>query len=125
MASGWMIREKIVEDVLHAARQTHPNEFIALLSVLEKRSKLIGEIVITPSQSGRNYAGLHSELIPFDPLIVGTIHSHPSPSPFPSEQDLVTFSKLGMIHLIVCHPYTVETLRAFNARGHNIPIKLV
>ena len=125
MNKDWKIREGVLFNVLRASRHAHPNEFIALLSLLEKDSKLIGEIVVTPSESGRDYAGLHSHLIPLDPLIVGTVHSHPSHSPFPSEQDLVTFSKMGEIHLIVCRPYSPDTLRAFNAKGRPIPIEVV
>lgn len=121
----WMISSILLKDLLHASKRAHPNEFIALLSTLERDSLVVGEVVVIPAISGRDYAALHSELIPFDPLIVGTVHSHPTPSPYPSSQDLMTFSRMGEFHLILAYPYTPSNVRAFNAKGKRIPLRLV
>lgn len=121
----WKITSSLLRGLLLAAKRSHPNEFIALLSTLERNASLIEEIVVLPAASGRDYAALHSELIPFDPLIVGTVHSHPTPSPYPSEQDLMAFARMGEVHLILAHPYIPSWVRAFNARGKPIPLRVV
>jgi proteasome lid subunit RPN8/RPN11 len=121
----WKITSSLLHDLLRAAKRSHPNEFIALLSTLERHASLIEEIVVIPATSGRDYAALHSELVPFDPLIVGSVHSHPSPSPYPSEQDLLAFARLGEVHLIMAYPYSPAGVRAFNARGKRVPLRVV
>ncbi len=120
----WKITSSLLRDLLFAAKRSHPNEFIALLSTLERNASLVEEIVVVPATSGRDYAALHSELIPFDPLIVGTVHSHPTPSPYPSEQDLIAFARMGELHLILAYPYSPSGVRAFNARGKPIPLRV-
>jgi proteasome lid subunit RPN8/RPN11 len=116
----WKIRSSLVHDLIRAAQKSHPNEFMAMLSVREKGSSIIDEIVVVPMQAGRDYATLHSELIPFDPLIVGTVHSHPTPSPFPSSQDLLTFARLGKVHAILHYPYSPDSLRVFDGEGEEL-----
>lgn len=124
-AKEWKITASLLQDLLTASTRSHPNEFIALLSTLERNSSLIEEVVVIPAVSGRDYAALHSELIPFDPLIVGTVHSHPTPSPYPSAQDLATFARLGEFHLILAYPYIPASVRAFNAKGKRIRLQIV
>ena len=48
---------------------------------------------------------------------LGSVHSHPGPSAMPSDADLMTFSKNGYFHMIVCLPYSLETFRAYNRYG--------
>ncbi|QQR92643.1 MAG: Mov34/MPN/PAD-1 family protein [Candidatus Iainarchaeum archaeon] len=124
-STEWKISSSLLQDLLAASKRSHPNEFIALLSTLEKNGRFVEEVVVIPAVSGRDYAALHSELVPFDPLIVGTVHSHPTPSPYPSPQDLMTFARMGDFHLILAFPYALSGVRAFNARGKRIPLRVV
>ncbi|HJJ35553.1 MAG TPA: hypothetical protein O0X27_00090 [Methanocorpusculum sp.] len=63
---------------------------------------------------------------------VGTAHSHPNPGEWsqdfmltPSEQDLLTFSELGDVHIIVTNPFDEHSWRAFNRNGDPIYLEIV
>ena len=47
----------------------------------------------------------------------GSVHSHPGNNANPSHAHLMTFSKHGPFHIIVCEPYSLETMKAYNAYG--------
>ncbi len=120
-----MIRASVLRDISLVAQKNHPNEFIALLGVGEKSSHVVSELVYVPFESGRTFSGLYSELIPFDELVVGTVHSHPSPSAFPSDADLNVFSRMGRVHLIIAYPYSPQSIRAYSSKGKPISLRTV
>ncbi len=121
----WKITRSLIRNLMHAAQNVYPDEFIALLSVTESDPHLISEFVVIPAEFGRTHSQLHEELIPTDPLIVGSVHSHPSPSARASEQDLIAFSRLGEVHLILRHPYSESSFRAYLRNGKSVTIPLV
>ena len=103
----------------------YPDEFIALLSVTPEHPHVLSQFVVVPAEFGRTHSQLREDLIPTDPLIAGTVHSHPSPSARASEQDLIAFSRLGEIHLILAYPYNETSFRAYSASGKSRTIPLV
>ncbi len=113
---AWKIKSATIDAILHAARHTHPNEFIALLGG-NKKEQIIEELVILPAIFGREHALLHTGLLPPNSKTVGSVHSHPGYSNEPSEEDLDTFQDLGTIHLIVCEPYSISTIAAYDTNG--------
>jgi proteasome lid subunit RPN8/RPN11 len=64
-------------------------------------------------------------MLPLDETIVGTVHSHPDPVPFPSSQDLWFFSKFGGIHMIVCYPYTERDVRFYTSSGDPVDFEVI
>jgi proteasome lid subunit RPN8/RPN11 len=121
----WSLSRKTLIDLLEIARQTFPNEFISLLSVTEENPFVISEIVVVPAEFGRNHSFLRRDLVPFDPFIVGSVHSHPSSSMKPSRADKVAFSRLGKVHLILGYPYLERDFRAFDKNANPVSITVV
>ncbi len=115
------IKKHVIESIREAAKKVYPNEFISMLGVNEKNE--INELVMFPAVFGKSFSSIRSDLIPFDRKIVGTIHSHPSRNNNPSSADLKVFSSLGKIHLIICWPYNLGDIKAFDSEGKQTTIE--
>jgi proteasome lid subunit RPN8/RPN11 len=120
----WFITPNLVRNICNSARATYPDEFISMLGVKEKGSHTLSELVILPSEFGRTHSEIRADLIPFDPLIVGSIHSHPDEGAYPSSADRNFFSRMGSIHIIAGYPYSFNTMRAYSSSGKRIPLQL-
>ena len=57
--------------------------------------------------------------------LVGSIHSHPSPSHNPSGADLALFGKYGRIHIIVGYPYNMSTWKAYDLSGKEVILEVI
>jgi proteasome lid subunit RPN8/RPN11 len=122
---GWKIKKSLLSDVMMAARHVYPNEFIAMLGVSPHDPFLVSEFVVIPAEYGRVHSQLRTDLIPLDDLIVGTVHSHPSPSVQSSSADKNAFARLGTIHLILGYPYALSLFRAYGSDGKPLPVVVV
>ncbi len=120
----WTITPALVRNICAAARSTYPDEFISMLGVAEKGSRTLSELVVVPSEFGRTHSSVRVDLIPFDPLIVGSIHSHPDEGAIPSSADRNFFSRMGSIHIIAGYPYSFNTMRAYSSSGKRVPLNL-
>ncbi len=118
------IKESTLEDILEASRNTYPNEFMALLGG-DKKAGVVDEIVIVPATYGREHAIIHTNQVPMDFRIMGSVHSHPSPNAFPSKGDLRTFPRLGEIHFIIAYPFDLNSTRAFDSAGNEIEFEVI
>jgi proteasome lid subunit RPN8/RPN11 len=119
------IRHGTLEAVLLAARNTYPNEFLALLSSKKKGSGIIDEYVMLPSTYGSNFSTIRLDLMPYTGKGLGSIHSHPSPNARPSRGDLAAFRAMGEIHLITAYPFSFESTRAFDRFGKPLQLEVV
>ena len=122
---AWKITRRLLRELLHAASCVYPNEFISMLSISEKNNRVISSFVVLPAQFGRAHAQLHTEFLPMDDTIVGTVHSHPSSSVRPSSQDTSTFSRLGNVHLFLGFPFNESDVAAYDGRGKRIFFEIV
>jgi len=117
------ISRKTLRMILEASKDTHPQEFGAILRAEEG---VIFELLLVPGTiSGKRHAIFQLHMLPADFSVVGTVHSHPSGVYEPSEEDRHLFSKFGGIHLIVGSPYTEETWAAWTYAGERIPLRVV
>lgn len=117
------IKKQVIESITMAAKTVYPKEFISMLGKNEKEE--INELVILPAVYGKNFSSMRTDLIPFDSKIVGTIHSHPSPNNNPSSADLKVFSALGKIHLIICWPFNLDNIKAFDSKGKETELEII
>ena len=117
------IKRKTAESICQAARNTYPNEFIALIGSREKGT--IDDLVVLPATYGSSFSSIRIDLLPFDSSILGSVHSHPGRSALPSKADLRVFRKTGEMHLIIAYPFTFESMRAMNALGQEIELEVV
>ena len=116
------IKKSAIENICDAARNTYPNEFIALLG---SKDGVIEELVVLPATYGRNFSSLRIDLLPPDSSVVGNIHSHPSPNATPSKADIHVFRKTGQMHLIIAYPFSSESIKAYNAEGNSIELEVI
>ena len=70
------IKQDILSLLLELGRNSHPNEFVALL---RERDGLIDEVNMLPGTvTGSGSASLHYDMMPLDTHLAGSAHSHPS-----------------------------------------------
>jgi len=122
----WKITQKCLDLIMESAKSSYPKEFGALLRVDSKDKFTINELVLLPGTiSGDSHAIFRLHMLPVDFSIVGTIHSHPSPLPYPSKADLELFRKHGKIHIIVASPFINSSWKAYDNEGNITQIKVV
>jgi proteasome lid subunit RPN8/RPN11 len=115
----WKITKRCLELILESSKSTFPKEFGGLLRIDSIRKDTIIELVMLPGTiSGNSQAIFQLHMLPIDFSIVGTVHSHPSPYPIPSEADLELFRKHGKIHIIAANPFNENSWKAYDHDGN-------
>ncbi|MCC7569896.1 Mov34/MPN/PAD-1 family protein [Candidatus Micrarchaeota archaeon] len=116
---GIFIKKNIIKSISHIAQQSHPKEFIGLLSGKKEKQDIFIEKLIIPSGgiSGKGFASYPIYRSPYNTL--GTVHSHPS-IPLPSKADLNLFSTNGIVHIIIGFPYLLKNIKIYSNDGTEI-----
>ena len=120
----WKIKSELVESICTASQNTYPQEFLALIGG-DWDKETIDELVVVPAIYGESFSSLRRDLVPLDFRIMGTVHSHPSRHGWASRGDLVSFPKLGKIHLIIAYPFDPNSLRLFNNKGEELEYEVI
>jgi proteasome lid subunit RPN8/RPN11 len=111
------VRRSVLDLAAEAAKASYPQEFGCFLR-LEKGTGTISELVLVPGTiQGDRHTFLMVNNLPVDRTIRGTLHSHPSPHPYPSDADFALFEKHGAIHIIYGHPYGPGDWRCYDHTG--------
>ena len=118
------IRKGTLDAILLAAKNTFPDEFLALLSSKGKNN-VIDEYVLLPAIYGKTFSSIRLDLVPYDSSLRGSVHSHPYGKAMPSRADLRAFRAMGEIHLIIASPFNFDSFNAFNKAGKEIELKVV
>jgi proteasome lid subunit RPN8/RPN11 len=114
------IRREALEFICEAGRNLYPKEFAGLLRGDKEQIK---EVLILPgTRHWFDSASINMNMLPLDPSVIGSIHSHPGPSNRPSRQDLTFFSKFGLVHGIICQPFDPEALLFYDRSGREIEV---
>ncbi|MCS7132025.1 MAG: Mov34/MPN/PAD-1 family protein [Hadesarchaea archaeon] len=109
--------------MLEVSRKSHPYEFAG---VLRAKGGLVREVLVLPgTHSSNRSALLRLHMLPIDRSACGTVHSHPSPDPRPSREDLTLFAKFGRVHIIIAYPYDESSWRAYDHRGEGISLEII
>ncbi len=117
------IRRKVLKMILGASRDSHPNEFGAILRAEEG---VITEIMLIPGTiSGQRSAIFQLHMLPADFTVVGTVHSHPNGVYSPSQEDLILFGRFGGIHIITGLPYGESDWAAWSFSGEKIDLEVL
>jgi proteasome lid subunit RPN8/RPN11 len=110
------IRQELLSLLLELGRDSHPNEFVALL---RERDGIIEELNMLPGTiTGEDSASLYFDMMPLDTHLAGSAHSHPNGVLRPSNADINFFPRSGRYHLIIGYPYGEPDWRCFTADGN-------
>ncbi len=112
------VDREVLESVIYYSKKAYPNEFLAFFDgQIKDKILYITGLLFVPGETCETGAVVHTELIPMNTKYMGSVHSHPGPSAMPSDADLVTFSKHGYFHMIVCLPYSLQTFKSYDRYG--------
>ena len=112
------VDREVLNSVIYYSKQAYPNEFLAFFDGEIKNNVLyITSLLFVPGETCETGAVVNNEMVPMNTKYYGSVHSHPGPSASPSDADLMTFSKNGYFHMIVCLPYSYETFKAYDRHG--------
>ncbi len=119
-----LIKEEVIENIMSFAKLNHPKEFVAFLGGEVKDNSLIVTHLVYQHYSSSNKSAFAKINLPMVSGVVGTVHSHPGPSNQPSEEDLLFFGKMGMVHLIIKYPYNYEDIAAYDFDGNPVEYEI-
>ena len=112
------VDQGVIDSIIFYSKRSYPDEFLAMFDGHIKDKVLyITGLLFLPGERSHTSATFNDWLIPPSQKKWGSVHSHPGPSASPSRADLITFSKHGPFHIIVCEPYSLETMKAYDAHG--------
>ncbi len=117
------IKFELLEGILGLCKEQHPREILGLLRV---DRGVIVEYVLPPGALMSDKSGVFfPSRLPYDPTLEGTVHSHPSGNPNPSQTDLQEIFKKQHFHLIVGYPYNTYNIKCFDSKGNEINLVMV
>lgn len=115
------VDKEVLNSAIYYSKQAYPNEFLAFFDgKINNKILYITGLIFVPGETCETGAVVHTEMVPINTKYFGSVHSHPGPSASPSGDDLMTFSKNGYFHMIVCLPYSYETFRAYDRHGNPV-----
>ena len=115
------IKREVMKGILELCRNAHPYEVGGLL--LGKRT--VSDYVLIPGRFYSYSIYIWMDRIPIYPSLAGTFHSHPSPNNKPSRADLRLFGEIGREHMIIAHPYDLNSIQAYDTFGKGKEVKVV
>lgn len=117
------IDRSLLEMINQAAKDSLPNEFMAMLRV---EDGVVQELLLVPGTlQGKDSALVMLHMLPIDFTVVGTVHSHPGFSNRPSSADLNLFRHYGSLHIITCMPFDEKSWQAYDHEGQKVRLPLV
>jgi proteasome lid subunit RPN8/RPN11 len=118
-----VIEQDVIENIILLARENHPNEFLAFIDGNIRNNRLN----ITGLLYQEYYATTESAAPIFhfpDKTFYGSVHSHPGYSNRPSNADRQFFRKIGIVNIIICKPYTLDSMRFYDHEGEEINVEI-
>jgi proteasome lid subunit RPN8/RPN11 len=110
--------------MIEFASSTYPKEFVAFLKgKISNKRLIINDLIYQHFQNSFHSASIQNRL-PLTRDIFGSVHSHPGYSNSPSNTDLRFFNKNGILHLIICKPFNLSSIKAFDAIGKEVNFRV-
>ena len=117
------IKKELIDGILALCKDQHPNEILGFLRV---RNEIASEYILLPGAKTNQKSGVFFPgRIPSDPTLEGTIHSHPTGNPNPSQVDLETVFMSKRFHFISAYPYTYKSTKCFDQKGNELKYQII
>jgi len=117
------IEKSTLEFILEICKSSHPKEMVGLLRA---EDEFIKDVIFAPGTvTSEKSAMIRIDRLPVKMGTVGSVHSHPSGNPNPSEVDMEMFSQNGRYHLIVFHPYREGDWVCYGKNGKKIELEVL
>lgn len=124
--SNFKVDSEVIDNIIELANESDANEFMTMFDGEIKNNTLfITGLIFLPVESSDEGAVINTWMIPPSMSTMGSVHSHPGPSALPSNADLATFSKMGLFHMIICQPYDITSIMAYNRFGDPVSFKII
>ncbi len=121
-----LIQRDLLNGIFALCRDQHPREILGLLRM---ENEVVSEYILPPGALTSDNSGIFSpSRIPVGSSPEGTIHSHPSGTPYPSSVDLNSIFKDAkyVFHFIVAYPYNSLTcVKCFEKSGKELKFRIV
>jgi proteasome lid subunit RPN8/RPN11 len=122
--SNWKIKKNVFDTIIYLSKNNYPHEFGAML-VSENSDHVIDELYIIPATNDTvNSVTFRLDLIPLTFRVVGSVHSHPSGSGYPSKADSNFFSR-RFINLIMYPPFDYTSFKAYDKQSQPINVDII
>ncbi|HSU72607.1 MAG TPA: Mov34/MPN/PAD-1 family protein [Candidatus Binatia bacterium] len=119
------IERGVIDTILEFAKQAHPNEFSAYLQGKVTNKVLYVKGIVYEHYHATENQSVISANLPLLSEVVGTVHSHPSFNNLPSAVDKRGLFTKGLVNLIVCQPYTLRRIAAYDNAGQPLDFTVV
>ena len=117
------IRQDLIRLLLQMGRESHPNEFVALIT---EKDGIMNEVNLLPGTiAGSDSAALLYDMMPLDTHLAGSAHSHPNGVLAPSAADVGFFPRTGRFHIIIGFPYRRKDWRCFTVDGTPCDLEVI
>ncbi len=100
------IAREALEFMLEVSASSYPKEFAGMLY---ETNNVITHVDVPITKSSNVSAVMDLFMLPVNPHLVGSVHSHPSGVLTPSDADLKMFMQSGSHHIIVGYPYDMHS----------------
>ena len=119
-----LIKRELIDGLLDFCYKQHPREILGLLRV---DRGLVSEFILPPGSTTSETSGVFFPgRIPLDATLEGTIHSHPSGNPYPSQVDLQTVFRTKRFHFIAAYPYNnYNCIKCFDQLGNELKFRIM
>ena len=121
---GLKVKQKLLRMIFEVSHSTLPDEFGGFLKK-DKRGVIAKLVVLPGTYSNEQSATYDLWNKPIDYDVVGTVHSHPSSIPLPSDADLHLFERVGDFHIIAAEPFDEEHWVAYDRAGRVVAVEVV
>ena len=119
-----ILEKEVVEDIIDFANANYPREFVSLLQGKVEEDKLtVSNLIYQKYASSFNTATMQFNL-PMISDVVGSVHSHPSPSNRPSNADLNFFDRKGIVHIIISYPFKENNIACYDYAGNRLEFRI-
>lgn len=116
------IAREALEFVLEVSASSHPKEFAGMLY---ETNNIITHVDVPITQSSNVSAVMDLFMLPVNPHLIGTVHSHPNGVLTPSDADIKLFMQSGSYHIIVGCPYDMQSWTCYDRGGNIRPLEVL